>query len=87
MSVSGRMLSSVLTAPVSAVPALFVTVRARPGPFRSVKTVFSGAAPLEAVLMEQPLEEVLTERNGPVRARTVANRAGTALTGAVRTGR
>ena len=30
------------------------------------------------------LEAVLTGRNGPGRARTVANRAGTALTGAVR---
>ena len=36
--------------------------------------------------LQAPLEEVLTERNGPGRARTVANRAGTALTGAVRTG-
>ena len=33
------------------------------------------------------LGAVLTGRNGPGRARTVANRAGTALTGAVRTGR
>ena len=32
------------------------------------------------------LEVVLTGQNGLVRARTVANRAGTALTGAVRTG-
>ena len=31
------------------------------------------------------LEAVLTGRSGPRRARTVANRAGTALTGAVRT--
>ena len=30
--------SPVLTAPVSAAPALFATVRARPGPFRPVKT-------------------------------------------------
>ena len=29
-----RLLSPVLTAPVSAVPALFATVRARPGPIR-----------------------------------------------------
>ena len=33
-----------------------------------------------------PLETVLTGRNGPGRARTVANRAGIELTGAVRTG-
>ena len=33
----------VLTAPVSAVPALFATVRARPGPIRPVKTALSGA--------------------------------------------
>ena len=36
-------LSPVLTAPVSAVPALFATVRAPPGPFRPVKTAPSGA--------------------------------------------
>ena len=53
--------SPVLTAPVSAVPTLFATVRA-------------------------PLEAVLTGSNGPGRARTVANRAGTALMGVVRTG-
>ena len=35
---------------------------------------------------QRRLEAVLTGRNGPGRARTVANRAGTALTGAVRTG-
>ena len=35
--------SPVLAAPVSAVPALFTTVRARPGPFRAVKTASSGA--------------------------------------------
>ena len=35
-------LSPVLTAPVSAVPALFATVRARTGPFRPVKTASSG---------------------------------------------
>ena len=71
----------VLTTPVSAVPALFATVRARPGPFRPPKIASSA------------LEAVLTGRNGPGRARTVANRAGngrkqagTALTGAVRTG-
>ena len=34
-----------------------------------------------------PLEAVLTGRNGPGRARMVANRAGTALTCTVRTGR
>ena len=34
-----------------------------------------------------PPEAVLTGRNGPGRARTIANRVGTALTGAVRTGR
>ena len=33
----------VLTTPVSAVPALFATTRARPGPFRSVQTASSGA--------------------------------------------
>ena len=62
------------TTPVSAVPALFATVRARPGPFRPVKTA------------SRRRLEILTGRNGPGRARTVANRAGTALTGAVRTG-
>ena len=36
--------------------------------------------------LQAPLEAVLTERNGQGRAQTVANRAGTALTGAVRTG-
>ena len=36
--------------------------------------------------LQQRLEVVLTGRNGPRRARTVVNRAGTALTGAVRTG-
>ena len=36
-------LSPVLTAPVSAVPALFVTVRARPGLFRPVKPDSRGA--------------------------------------------
>ena len=40
-----------------------------------------------AAFRQPPLEAVLTGRNGPGRARTVANRAGTALTGAVRTGR
>ena len=44
------------------------TVRARPGPFRPVKTASS-------------------EASGPGRARTVANSAESALTGAVRTGR
>ena len=34
---------SVLIAPVSAAPALFATIRARPGPFRHVKTASSGA--------------------------------------------
>ena len=34
-----------------------------------------------------PLEAGLTGRNGPGRARAVANRTGSALTGAVRTGR
>ena len=34
----------VLTAPVSAVPALFATVRVHPDPFRPVKTVSSGAS-------------------------------------------
>ena len=37
--------------------------------------------------MQVPLEAVLTGRKGPGRARTVASRAGAALTGAVRTGR
>ena len=37
------MSSPVLTAPVSAVPALFATVQARPGTFRSVKTATSAA--------------------------------------------
>ena len=69
-----RLESPVLTAPVSAVPALFATVRARPGPFRLVK-------PPPAAL-----DAVLTGQNRPGRARAVANRAGTALTGAVRTG-
>ena len=68
-------ISPVLTAPVSTVSALFATVRARPGPFCPVKTRF-----------QPPLEAFLTKRNGPGRARTVANRAGTALMGAVRTG-
>ena len=36
--------------------------------------------------LQRRLEAVLTGRNGPGRARTVANRVGTALTGAVRTG-
>ena len=36
--------------------------------------------------LQARLEAVLTGRNGSGRARTVANRAGTALTGAVRTG-
>ena len=35
--------SPVLTAPVSAVPALFATVRVRPGPLRPVKTSSSAA--------------------------------------------
>ena len=64
----------VLTAPVSDVPALFATVRAGNGPFRPLK-------PPPAAL-----EAVLTERNVPGRARTVSSRAGTSLTGAVRTG-
>ena len=34
--------SPVLTAPVSAVPALCATVRARPGPFCTVKTASNG---------------------------------------------
>ena len=56
---------------VSAVLALlFATVRARPGPFCHFKTASRG----------------LTGWNGPGRARTVTNRAGTALAGAVRTG-
>ena len=64
----GAALSLVPTAPVSAVPALFATVRARPPRFVPSK-------PPPA-----PLEAVLTGRNGPGRARTVANGAGTALT-------
>ena len=36
--------------------------------------------------LQAPLETILTGRNGPGRARTVANRAGTAPTSAVRTG-
>ena len=36
--------------------------------------------------LQRRLEAVLTGRNGPGRARTAAYRAGTALTGAVRTG-
>ena len=75
--IAGYRLHPVLTAPVSAVPAPFATARARPGSFRPVKPPPAPPAPLEAVL---------TGRNGPGRARTVANRAGTALTGAVRTG-
>ena len=63
----------VLTAPVSAASALFAAVRTRPGPFRFVKTVSSGAG--------ATLETILTGRNGPGRARTVANRAGTAPMG------
>ena len=35
--------------------------------------------------LQRRLEAVLTRRNGPGRAQTVANRAGTALTGAVKT--
>ena len=58
----------VLTAPVSAVPALFATVRARPGPLRPVKTASSVAGGV-----------FVTGRNGPGCARTVGNRAGTAL--------
>ena len=57
-------LKLVLTAPVSAAPALLATVRARPGPFCTVKTAyrrpgggFDG-----------------TERDGPGRARMVATR-------------
>ena len=41
-AVSRADLSPVLTAAVSAVSALFATVRARPGPFRPVKTASSG---------------------------------------------
>ena len=41
--------------------------------------------PLESKILGMPL--VLTELNGPGRTRTVANRTGTAMTGAVRTGR
>ena len=49
----------------------------------------SEGAPARSVQSKPPpaaLGAVLTGRNGPGRARTVANRAGTALTGAVRTG-
>ena len=38
-----KVISPVLAAPVSTVPALFATVPARPGPFRPVKTASSGS--------------------------------------------
>ena len=66
----GTQENPVLTAPVSAVQVLFATVRARLGRVRSVKTESSGAG---------------GGVDGPGRARTVTNRARTALTGAVRT--
>ena len=69
-------LHPVLTAPASAVPALFVTVRARPGPFHPVKTASSGASPPGGGFDG-------AERAG---TRSDGHRAGTALTGAVRTG-
>ena len=58
------------TLPVSAVPTLFATAQASPGPFRPVKTASSVAG----------------GGMGRDALRTVANRAKTALTGAVRTG-
>ena len=65
---------SVLTAPVSAVQAMFATVRARRGPFCPFKTASSAAG---------------GGFDGTERAGTRSdgrNRAVTALTGAVRTG-
>ena len=67
-------LRPVLTAPVSAVPALFATVRARSSPFRPVKTASSSWSAGSGFDRTR-------------RARTVAKKAGTALTGAVGTGR
>ena len=68
--------SSVLTASVSAVPALV-----RPSERVPVRSVPSKPPPVR-----RRLEALLTGRNGPERDQTVANRARTALTGAVRTG-
>ena len=68
-------LGLVLTAPVSAVWALFAAVRALSGPFPAGQNRF-----------RRRLKAVLTGRKAPLPARTVANGAETALTGAVRTG-
>ena len=73
--------------------ALFWSCEARPSPHPSA-LLRPCMRPSERVRPAQScqnhfqrhLEAVLTARNGPGRARTVANRAGTALTGAVRTG-
>ena len=63
-----------------------------PGPHRSSGPVCDRPSASRPVPPRQnrpqpALRAVLTGQNGPGRARTVANRAGTALTGAVRTGR
>ena len=70
-------LSRVLTAPVSAVS--FCDYPSASG----VPTRFVPSKPPPAA----PLEAVLTGRNGPGCARTIANRDGTSLTGAARTWR
>ena len=77
--ISGRRLqfSPVLTTSVSAVLVLFATVRPRPR---------SAPSRQNRLQRRERREAVLTGRNGTGRARTVANRVGTALTGAVWTG-
>ena len=68
------------------VPTLFATVRARPGPFRSVPPRQNRLQHRRRRLPGGGTELASTGRKGSERARTVANRVGTALTGAVRTG-
>ena len=72
---TSRPLSPVLTASVR---RCFCPVCDRPSASRPV--------PSRQSRLQPPLEAVLTGRNGSGRARTVANRAKAALTGAVRTG-
>ena len=64
-------LHPVLTAPVGAVPALFATVRARPGPFRPVTPASSGAGD-----GFDGTERVGTRSDGRKQGRNSADRCG-----------
>ena len=79
---SGARLGSAL--PVPDVPGINSQARSSPHPSALFRPCLRPSERVPAY--QNRLQQVLSGRNGPGRARTVANRAGTALTVAVRTG-